>query len=259
MDGKTILTLMFWLTVGLYALGGLFALVLPKGHALSRVTACCAGLGSIAAMITGVGVLTSGVMPTGRLETQLPFGALTIRIDPLSAIFLAVMGLITLPVALYAVGDLGIGLEQHLGQRVRVFALLFNLTLLSLVFILAASDMIVFLMAWEAMAFLSYMLVNFDYEDASVTLAGYRMLAVSEIGTIGILIAFLLLYQAAGSFGFEALRSAAPTLSLLVRSAIFLLALFGFGAKIGVLPLQLWMPDAYRAAPGFVSVLLSAV
>ena len=259
MDGATILTLMFWLTVGLYALGVLFALVLPKGHALSRVTACCTGLGSIAAMITGVGVLTSGAIPAGRLETQLPFGALTIRLDPLSAIFLTVMGLITLPIALYAVGDLGISLEQHLGQRVRVFALLFNLTLLSLVFILAASDMIVFLMAWEAMAFLSYMLVNFDYEDSSVILAGYRMLAVSEIGTIGILIAFLLLYQAAGSFGFEALRSAAPTLSLLVRSAIFLLALFGFGAKIGVLPLQLWMPDAYRAAPGFVSVLLSAV
>jgi hydrogenase-4 component B len=259
MDGNTFPTLMFWLTIGWYALGVILALVLPKFRAVILAAACCAGLGSICAMISGVGVLVGGAAPVGSLETNLPFGVLTIHLDPLSAIFLVVMGLMTLPIALYAVGDFGVSLEQHLGQRVRVFALLFNLTLLSLVFIVAASDMIVFLMAWEAMAFLSYILVNFDYEEYSVTHAGYRMLAVSEIGTIGILIAFLLLYQAAGSFGFDALRTVAPMLSAGVRSAVFLLVLFGFGAKIGVLPLQLWMPDAYHAAPGFVSVLLSSV
>ena len=259
MDGNTLPTLFFWLTLAFYALGIIYALILPKLRVACVVAALCAGLGSLCAMITGIGVLTGGAVPVGNLETHLPFGALSIRLDPLSAIFLAVMGLIALPISLYAIGDLSISLEQRLGRRVRVFALLFNLILISLVFIIAASDMIVFLMAWETMAFLSYMLVNFDYEDSSVTQAGYQMLAVSEIGTIGILIAFLLLYQAAGSFGFEALRHAALTLSLPVRSAVFLLALFGFGAKIGVLPLQLWMPDAYRSAPSFVSVLLSAV
>ncbi len=109
------------------------------------------------------------------------------------------------------------------------------------------------------MAFLSYLMVNFDDEDPRVTRSAYLMLAMSELGTIGILIAFLLLYQVAGSFGYGALQAAASTLSLPLRSAVFLLAFFGFGAKAGVLPLQLWLPEAHPAAPSHISALLSAV
>nr|HET6904879.1 proton-conducting transporter membrane subunit [Ktedonobacteraceae bacterium] len=98
-----------------------------------------------------------------------------------------------------------------------------------------------------------------DYEDPHVVRSGFLMLAVSELGTIGILVAFLLLYQAAGSFGFGALRTVVPALSLPLRSTIFLFAFFGFGAKAGVLPLQLWLPEAHPAAPSHISALLSAV
>lgn len=259
MDWVNVPAFAFWLMCGFYALGVLLSLLLPRLRMVIVAASCCAGLGSIAALVAGAGVLSGGTMPTASLDTHLPFGALTLHLDLLSAFFLALIGLIALPIALYALGDLGASLEQKMGRRLRAFAALFNLTLLSLVGIVAASDMIVFLMAWESMAFLSYLLINFEYEEREVTRASYQMLAVSEIGTVGILIAFLLLYPAAGSFGYAALRTAAPTLPGAVRNAIFLLALFGFGAKIGVLPLQLWMPDAYRAAPGFVSVLLSAV
>ena len=39
----------------------------------------------------------------------------------------------------------------------------------------------------------------------------------------------------------------------------FLLALFGFGAKAGILPLHVWLPEAHPAAPSPVSALMSAV
>jgi formate hydrogenlyase subunit 3/multisubunit Na+/H+ antiporter MnhD subunit len=42
-------------------------------------------------------------------------------------------------------------------------------------------------------------------------------------------------------------------------SAAFLLALFGFGAKAGVLPLHVWLPEAHPAAPSPVSALMSGV
>jgi NADH:ubiquinone oxidoreductase subunit 5 (subunit L)/multisubunit Na+/H+ antiporter MnhA subunit len=42
-------------------------------------------------------------------------------------------------------------------------------------------------------------------------------------------------------------------------SAAFLLALAGFGAKAGIVPLHVWLPEAHPAAPSPVSALLSAV
>jgi hydrogenase-4 component B len=255
MDWNQLPGFAFWTMFVLFLLGALLPLALQKTRITTITAAICAGLGSIAAIVAGMGVLSGAPAPAGFLDTNLPFGALTLKLDTLSAFFLVVIGLVALPVALYSVGYL----SHTGGRRVMAFSSLFNLLLLSLVLIVAASDMIVFLMAWEAMAFLSYIMVNFDYEDTHVIRSGYLMLAVSELGTIGIFVAFLLLYQASGSFGYDALRAAAPMLSVPLRSAVFLLAFFGFGAKAGILPLQLWLPEAHPAAPSHISALLSAV
>ena len=42
-------------------------------------------------------------------------------------------------------------------------------------------------------------------------------------------------------------------------SAAFLLALFGFGAKAGLVPMHVWLPEAHPAAPSPVSALMSGV
>jgi hydrogenase-4 component B len=248
----------FWATFGFYLLGIALSLALPRTRGVVMAAALCAGAGGLSAFIAGIGVLLGAPAPAGALDTNLPFGLLSLHLDQLSSFFLVIVGLLSTPVALYSVGYL-----SHIGRaslrRQQAFGALLNLLLLSLVLIVSAADAIVFLMAWEAMAFLSYLLVNFDDEDPHVTRAAYLMLALSELGTIGILVAFLLLYQVAGSFGYNALQVAASTLSLPLRSAVFLLAFFGFGAKAGVLPLQLWMPETYPAAPSHISALLSSV
>ena len=44
-----------------------------------------------------------------------------------------------------------------------------------------------------------------------------------------------------------------------VRWAVFLLTFFGFGVKAGLVPVNPWLPRAYRAAPsGFAPVLAGA-
>jgi hydrogenase-4 component B len=227
----------FWAMFGLYFLGIVLSLAVPRPHGVIVVAAICAGARGLAAFfIAGVGVLLGTPAPAGTLDTNLPFGQLSLHLDLLSAFFLAVIGLISVPVAVYSIGYLSHARETSL-RRQQVFGALLNLLLLSLVLIVSAADAIVFLMAWEAMAFLSYLMVNFDDEDPHVPRSAYLLLTVSELGTIGILIAFLLLYQVAGSFGYSALQAAASTLSLPLRSTVFLLAFFGFGAKAGVLPL----------------------
>jgi hydrogenase-4 component B len=256
MNWSLVPTFAFWIMLALYVLGVALALLMRRERAITIAAALFAAAGGLAALIAGVGVLAGAPAPATVFDTNLPFGALSLRLDMLSAFFLAVIGLVSLPVAIYSIGYL----KHSTGiRRLRAFGVLINLLLLSLVLIVSASDAIVFLMAWEAMAFLSYLMVNFEYEDRSVIRASFLMLAVSELGTVSIFIAFLLLYRVTGSFGYDALRAAAATLGAPLRSIVFLLAFVGFGAKAGILPLQLWLPEAHPAAPSHVSALLSAV
>ena len=58
-------------------------------------------------------------------------------------------------------------------------------------------------------------------------------------------------------FTFDAMRGA--ELSPAWAAVAFLLALFGFGAKAGLVPLHVWLPEAHPAAPSPVSALMSGV
>ena len=244
-----------WAALALYALGALLAFTSRKPRAVV-IAATCAATAGLADLVAGAGILAGGAFPTARLDTGLPVGTLSVRLDNLSALFLVLIGVVSVPIAVYSIGYLG-HFAAH--RDLRPISALLNLLLASLVLIVAADDAVLFLMAWEAMAFLSYLSANFEYRDPRVTRAGFLMLAVSELGTIGILGAFLFLYRQGGSFDYAMLRAGAVGLSAPIQSLVFLLAFLGFGAKAGILPLQVWLPEAHPAAPSHVSSLLSAV
>jgi hydrogenase-4 component B len=242
--------------LALCGLGALLAVLVPRPRAVILLTSACAGLAAIAALMVGLAALAGNPPPDLSFPSPLPFGPLLIHPDTLSAFFLVVIGLVSAPVALYSIGYL----QAFVGHRdLRLFGALLNLLLLSLIVIVVAADGVLLLMAWEAMAWLSYLLVNYEHQDPQVTRAGYRMLMVSELGTIGIISALLLLFGPTGHLDFAALRAGAAARTPAVRNVVFLAALFGFGAKAGLLPLQLWLPEAHPAAPSNVSSLLSAV
>lgn len=242
--------------VGLCGLGAVLALLVPRPRPVILATSASAGLAALASLTTGLALLTGAAPPALTLPSPLPFGALLIRPDGLSALFLVVIGVVGAPVALYSMGYLA-AFASH--RDLRLFGAMLNGLLLTMIVIVVAADAVLFLMAWQMMAWLSYLLVNYEHENPRVTRAGYRMLVVSELGTVGIMAAFLLLFAQTGRLDFAALRQGAASLPPALRDVAFLAALFGFGAKAGLLPLQLWLPEAHPAAPSNVSALLSAV
>src|SRR4029077_607333 len=74
-----------------------------------------------------------------------------------------------------------------------------------------------------------------------------------------LLVVFLTLVDRAQAFDFAALRTAARGLDGSTRTTLFMLALAGFGAKAGIVPLHVWLPYAHPAAPSHVSALMSGV
>ena len=143
------------------------------------------------------------------------------------------------------------------GTAPGVLGLQYHLFLASMGFVLLADDAYAFMVAWETMALSSYFLVTSQHRMPEIRSAGFLYLLIAHVGAISILLSFGILQGGTWQFTFDAMRAA--ELSPAWAAAAFLLALFGFGAKAGLLPLHVWLPEAHPAAPSPVSALMSGV
>ncbi|MGA9778303.1 MAG: proton-conducting transporter membrane subunit [Limisphaerales bacterium] len=222
-----------------------------------RNPALLAWTGSLAALLTlwvSGNVLWSGQVFQAELWTIRGLGTLTVSIDRLSALFLAVAALVVLTSSIFSAGYLKrysghYNLKAHNAWYLLLFA--------SIVLILIANDALLFLLAWEAMSILSYLLVNFEHRRAETSRASYLMLVMGEAGFIAVALVFLFLAVKTGSLDFSAFRTAGANLGGFARWTIFLLTFFGFGVKAGLVPVNTWLPRAHPAAPANVSAILS--
>jgi formate hydrogenlyase subunit 3/multisubunit Na+/H+ antiporter MnhD subunit len=124
-------------------------------------------------------------------------------------------------------------------------------------FVLLADDAYGFMVSWETMALSSYFLVTTQHRIPEIRRAGFLYLLIAHLGAIAILLSFGVMQGGSWQFTFDAMRSA--TLEPAWAAVAFSLALFGFGAKAGLVPLHVWLPEAHPAAPSPVSALLSGV
>jgi hydrogenase-4 component B len=176
--------------------------------------------------------------------------------DRLSALFGFVVGLVVLPVSIFS-GSYMVKYLEH--RSLRYFCVLYFGFFAALILVLIASDVISLVLAWEVMSVFSYLLVNYDDQTDETTKAGFLMLAMSEAGTVAIVIAVAILANSSGRLDFDGIRAAVPHLEGGVGFAVFLLAFLGFGVKAGLVPLNSWLPRAHPVAPTNVSALLSGV
>ena len=208
---------------------------------------------SILLVVAGAARLMGGQDFSVTLWTLDGLGPLSLYLDALSAIFLIAAGLVYLSCCLFVPGYL-----QRFpgGASTRRYGALHFALMASVVLILTAGDALMFLLSWECMSILCYLLVNHGQEHQEDPQAGYIMLAMSEAGFLAIVIAFLIIGTHASGFSFPSLRVAAGHLSGAAAWPLFLLGLFGFGVKCGLVPVNFWLPRCYTACPPvFVPVL----
>jgi hydrogenase-4 component B len=127
----------------------------------------------------------------------------------------------------------------------------------SMMLLVCSNNAYLFLVNWEIMALSGYFLVVTEREKEEAHKAGFIYIAATHTGTLALFGAFsLLMHLAPGDF-----LPAAGSLAAHGRlaSAIFLLGLFGFGFKAGLIPLHIWLPGAHANAPSNVSALMSGV
>ncbi len=186
------------------------------------------------------------MLPLGLPD--LPFH---LRLDSLSAFFLLLLGATSAAISLFSSGYF----RSSEGTAPGLIAMQYHAFLAAMALVLIADDAYVFMVAWETMALTSYFLVTTEHRIPEIRRAGLLYLVIAHIGAIAILLCFGVLQGGSGDYTFASMRS--MTLSGAWPSIAFFLALLGFGAKAGLLPLHVWLPEAHPAAPSPVSALMS--
>ena len=236
-----------WLLAGL---AGVFAL--RRFRFVSRILFPAGG----AVGVLLFGVATSAVF-SGTEVAVLPIGLPTLpfhlRLDSLAAFFLIVIGATAAGVSAFAAGYF----RKGEGTPPGLLCLEYHVFLASMVGVVLADDAYAFMVMWETMALSSFFLVTANHRIAEIRRAGYLYLLVAHVGAIGILMCFGVLQANTGDYTFANMR--AQALSPFWASVAFGLAVLGFGAKAGILPLHIWLPEAHPAAPSPVSALMSGV
>jgi formate hydrogenlyase subunit 3/multisubunit Na+/H+ antiporter MnhD subunit len=236
-----------WLLIGL---GGLAA---PrKLRFISRVLF---PLGALVSVAVGLVALASlGQAPeVAVLAIGLPDLPFHLRLDNLNAVFALLLGFASAGISIYAAGYF----RKGEGAAPGVLCLEYHLFLASMLMVLLADDGYSFMVAWESMALSSFFLVTTDHRHEEIRRAGYLYLLIAHVGAISILLSFGVMTGGAGDYTFAAMRT--QHLSPFWASVAYLLALFGFGAKAGLVPVHVWLPEAHPAAPSPVSAMMSGV
>ena len=238
----------------LCAAGGVPGLFLPPGARARRL----ATAGSVGGSILGLaGAAIAAV--TGRVESlthpwPLPGASFHVSLDALSALFLVPLFLVS---ALAAVsGARSFGDDDHPGdaRRTRFFL---GVATAAIAVVLVARNIVLFLASWEVMALAAYFLVTADRLSREARDAGRLYLFATHVSTLVLFGLFALLRSLTGSTDLVPLPPGVAGTD--AGTALFLLALAGFGLKAGLLPLHVWLPPAHAAAPAHVSALMSGV
>ncbi|MES2356004.1 MAG: hydrogenase 4 subunit B [Pseudomonadota bacterium] len=212
-------------------------------------------IGAVAGLILALAAITNlDQAPTlATLPLGLPDFPFNLRVDALSAFFLILLGTCVFGVSLFSAGYF----RDWTSQRLGLLVLQYHFFIVGMALVLIADDALVFMIAWEVMALSSYFLVTLDHHEPQNQAAGFIYLLIAHLGALCLLFCFGAMQDWYGDYTFEVMRDA--HLSGPSSTVAFLLALLGFGAKAGLLPLHIWLPEAHPAAPSPVSALMSAV
>jgi len=243
------------LAVLLQAVSGLPALIPNVPAAIAQKVA--AALMALASLAGAVGALAMLLVPAPCayiLAWGLPFGPAEFGIDPLSAIFLLPIFIVTGCSAVYA---LAYWTAAENPDNIRKLTFFTGLLAASLSAVVMARNGVLFLVAWEVMALAAYFALTSEDRNTEVRDAGTLYLITAHIGSLALFAMFALLRGTTGDYLFPA--SASLPAGGGVAAGIFVAALIGFGLKAGMMPLHIWLPSAHANAPSHISAILSGV
>jgi len=226
-----------------------------RGTVKGALRAACvlSALGGAAAVAGGVSSLLWGNSRVVSLGGAVVVGTMQLQASSLAGVFTALLGLVAVALAAYAPR------YHEAGAGSAVYLAVYNLTLVAALAVFTAANVVTFLVAWESVALLCYLLILRHPRRDTVASGAFWFLALSETGFVLIIAAFVILATQAHSMQLDVIAARAHLVPAGWRDAAYLLALTGFGFKAGLVPLHVWLPEAHPVAPADGSAFLSGL
>jgi hydrogenase-4 component F len=182
-----------------------------------------------------------------------------LRADALSCVFLLATAFLYAAVSIYAAGYL----KGRADQYARRFYLGFNVFAWAMLAAPLMSSLALLWIAIEVTTVVSALLVAIEDTDGAAE-ASWKYVLIASAGLgLALLATIFAYYAGAQVLGAHSNLAIAPLIAVGSRlpktpvELAFLLAVLGYGTKVGLVPVHTWLPDAHSEAPTPVSALLS--
>ncbi|MBU2599370.1 NADH-quinone oxidoreductase subunit L [bacterium] len=208
------------------------------------------------------GVLKEVIIRPGRYEFSLPWfetGSFQIEvgmlIDPLCAVMLVVVTLVSLMIQIYSRGYLETEKDVDF-SRYYSFISLFTFSMLGLV---VANNFVTIFVGWELVGLCSYLLIGYWHHKPSAAAAAKKAFIITRLADAGFLIGILCIAFYAGTFNFLVIERLIQEgqLTAGILSTVAILIFLGAMGKSAQFPFHTWLPDAMEG-PSPVSALIHA-
>jgi hydrogenase-4 component B len=207
-------------------------------------------VGAAGGLSAAVVVLHTGTVWDWRCAQTIGGESIHLRLDAVSALFLALLGMVGGTGAVYAREYWAEGKHPRSARWGRVW---WSALLMCLGLVLLTANGLHFLIAWELFTICAYFLITLDRQRREVRAAGWLYLAASHLALLCLIAFFTSLAVRTGSWELADMHNHAEL------APLFWFALIGFGLKTGLFPLHIWLPSAHANAPSHVSAMLSGV
>ncbi len=183
--------------------------------------------------------------------------------DSFGALILLLVSFVGFSAAVFSWGYINESSHSNDHGKIRRYYARFNLFLLSMLAVPILSQVALVWIAVELTTLLSVFLVSFESTPEALE-AAWKYVVLTCIGAAIALLGVLILYWGMSivsrePFTWAGLIRSAPAMSPVLLTASFFFILIGFGAKVGLVPLHTWLPDAHSQAPSPICALLSGV
>jgi hydrogenase-4 component B len=245
------MTVNWLLLTALLLLAATAALDLAAGRRVVSLPYWLAAAACGCLALVGIGALSGHpVAPTAQFVLAMGDGGF--GTDPLTGLFLLIAFAVASPVCLcYAAYP-----TRPEPAIQRGLAAATALTLASLALVLTAQGAFGFLFGWEGLTLGFYLLTGFERRKAGRANASVLMIVFGKLSGALLLLGLLLLCADAHSLTLADLAAAPHGPA---RSAAYALLAAGFAIKVALIPLQVWLPTAYGAAPGPARAIMAGV
>ena len=199
-------------------------------------------------------VLAGGTMRYQLGGWEPPWG-IEYRIDLLGAYVLVIITVIAALVLSFARRSVDSEIPD---RRIPTFYAVFLLCLTGLAGMTVTGDAFNVFVFLEISSLSSYAMISMGRDRRALN-AAFQYLIMGSIGATFILIGIGFLYMMTGTLNMDDLAARLPEVAetRTIRAGFAFLTV-GFGLKLALFPLHLWLPNAYAYAPSAVSAFLAA-